>query len=47
MIIISAGFKEVGVDGCPAGEELKKCAKSYGIRIVGPNCLGVLNTYSR
>ncbi|CAJ36198.1 acetate--CoA ligase alpha subunit [Methanocella arvoryzae] len=46
VIIISAGFKEVGVEGARLENEVKEVAKSYGIRIVGPNCLGVLNTYS-
>src|SRR5512135_3427394 len=42
-IVISAGFKETG----PAGEELERQvlaeARRGGIRVVGPNCLGVMN----
>ncbi|MCD1296350.1 acyl-CoA synthetase [Methanocella sp. CWC-04] len=47
LVIISAGFKEVGVEGARLENEVKEIAKNYGIRIVGPNCLGILNTYSK
>ena len=47
VVIISAGFKEVGVEGAKLENEVKELAKGYGIRIVGPNCLGILNTYSK
>ncbi len=43
-VIISAGFKEVG--NVEAEEELKAVAKEYGIRILGPNCLGYINAYN-
>lgn len=43
-VIISAGFKEVG--NLAAEEELKAVAKHYGIRILGPNCLGYINAYN-
>ena len=46
LVIISAGFKEVGPEGARLENEIKDIAKNYGIRIVGPNCLGILNTYS-
>ena len=46
LVIISAGFKEVGPEGAKLENEVKDIAKNYGIRIVGPNCLGILNTYS-
>lgn len=42
-VIITAGFSEVGNQ---AGEqELKRVAQRYGIRFVGPNCAGILNTH--
>jgi acetyltransferase len=47
LIIISAGFKEVGVEGAKLENEVKDIARSYGMRIVGPNCLGVLNTHTK
>ncbi len=42
VIIISAGFSEVGRRGL--SEEVLKIARRYGIRIIGPNCLGIINT---
>ncbi|RMG67978.1 MAG: CoA-binding protein, partial [Nitrospirae bacterium] len=43
-VVISAGFKEVGGDGAKLEEELKKIARRGRTRILGPNCLGVINT---
>ena len=43
-VIISAGFKESGTAGVLLEEELKALARDSGIRILGPNCLGVINT---
>ncbi len=43
-IIISAGFKEIGGDGVELEKETLEVAHSYGISVVGPNCLGVVNT---
>ncbi len=42
VIIISSGFKEVGEDGKELEEKIKTIRKKYGIRIIGPNCLGVI-----
>ena len=44
LIIISAGFAETGDDGKAAERELVSLARSNGMRIIGPNCLGVVNT---
>lgn len=41
-VIISAGFSEVGNDA--GEEEVKRVAKQYDIRVVGPNCAGIVNT---
>jgi acetyl coenzyme A synthetase (ADP forming)-like protein len=43
-IVISAGFKETGEEGAARERELVAIAGRYGMRLVGPNCLGVLNT---
>ncbi len=43
-VIITAGFKEVGGEGVERERALVECARRHGMRIVGPNCLGVLNT---
>ena len=44
ICIISAGFKEAGAEGAAAEKELVAKLKEYGMRCVGPNCLGVVNT---
>jgi acetyltransferase len=43
LLIISAGFKEVGADGEKLAEEIRAIARSYGMRFLGPNCLGFIN----
>ncbi len=45
ICIISAGFKESGAEGAQAEKDLVAKLKEYGMRCVGPNCLGVLNTH--
>ena len=47
MIIISAGFKEVGAEGAELERQVLEAARRYGIRVVGPNCLGVMNPIER
>ncbi len=42
VIIVSAGFKETGPAGKALEEEMMRIAKEYGIRIVGPNCIGII-----
>ncbi|HEX9939941.1 MAG TPA: CoA-binding protein, partial [Longimicrobium sp.] len=44
LVVISAGFKEVDGAGVQREQELKTTAARYGMRLVGPNCMGVLNT---
>ena len=43
VIVITAGFKEVDEEGKKLEEQLKSIVKKYGIRMIGPNCLGVMN----
>ncbi|MCL1927074.1 MAG: acetate--CoA ligase family protein [Syntrophorhabdaceae bacterium] len=45
-IAISAGFKEIGGEGILLERDLTAMAKSTGIRVVGPNCLGVIDTHA-
>lgn len=45
-IIISAGFKETGIEGSRLEQEMQSIATRYGIRFLGPNCLGVMDTVS-
>ena len=42
LIIISAGFKEIGGEGVERENELIKIGKKYNMRILGPNCLGFI-----
>jgi len=44
IIINSAGFKEVGPEGEALEAEAVRIAHSYGMRIFGPNCQGIINT---
>jgi acetate---CoA ligase (ADP-forming) len=46
VIIISAGFGEIGEEGKKAEQEILDIAKQTGIRIVGPNCLGIMRPSS-
>lgn len=47
VIIISAGFKEVGPEGAELERQVLSAARRHGIRVVGPNCLGVMNPVGR
>ena len=42
LIIISAGFKEIGVEGVKREQQLVQIARKYNMRIIGPNCLGFI-----
>ncbi|MHB8837543.1 MAG: acetate--CoA ligase family protein [Gemmatimonadaceae bacterium] len=44
LVIISAGFREVGGAGVQREEEIVQIARKYGMSFIGPNCLGVINT---
>jgi acetyltransferase len=43
-IVISAGFKEAGREGYQLEKELERVARKYAIRVLGPNCLGLVDT---
>lgn len=42
VIIISAGFREIGAEGAKLEEEIKRIQSKYDIRILGPNCVGLV-----
>jgi acetate---CoA ligase (ADP-forming) len=44
LIVITAGFKEVGPAGLEREQQLLAIAQKYGMRMIGPNCLGVVST---
>jgi acetate---CoA ligase (ADP-forming) len=44
VVVISAGFREIGGEGVAREEALIASAKKYGMSLVGPNCFGVINT---
>ena len=47
VIIISGGFRETGTEeGAKLEDEVIEIAKQYGIRIIGPNCIGIFDNWS-
>ena len=44
LVVISAGFAEVGGEGVERERQLVELVRRHGMRMVGPNCMGVLNT---
>jgi len=44
-IIGSGGFRETGPEGAALEDECLRIAQSYGIRLIGPNCIGLLDTH--
>ncbi len=45
LVIISAGFREIGEEGAQREARLMDLLNRYGMRAVGPNCMGVLNNH--
>lgn len=44
LVVISAGFAEIGFEGAKLQEELLDICRTHGMRLLGPNCLGFVNT---
>jgi acetyltransferase len=42
VIIVSAGFKEIGPAGKALEEQILAAARKHGIRVIGPNCIGII-----
>ncbi len=47
MVIVSAGFREVGAEGREIEDQIVAKCRAAGVRLVGPNCLGVINPDDR
>ncbi|MEN2993786.1 MAG: acetate--CoA ligase alpha subunit [Thermodesulfovibrio sp.] len=47
VVVITAGFKEIGGEGIAREREIVEIVRSAGIKMVGPNCLGVMNTKNK
>ncbi len=45
VVVITAGFREVGEEGMKREQELVRICRERGLRLMGPNCLGLLNTH--
>jgi acetyltransferase len=46
VVVISAGFREAGMEGLERELELLEIAKKYQFRLIGPNCLGIIDTFT-
>ena len=46
LVVISAGFSETGAEGQAQQAELLGICRAYGMRLIGPNCMGILNSDS-
>ena len=44
-IIVSAGFREVGKEGAELEKKCVEVAQNYGVRLLGPNCIGAIDTH--
>jgi len=47
LVVISAGFSETGAEGLRLERELVSVCKEYGMRVLGPNCMGIINTMAK
>ncbi len=45
VVVISSGFREVGPKGLERERELVSVLRRYGMRMIGPNCMGIVNTH--
>ena len=44
LVVISAGFREVGGEGAEREQRLTALVRAHGVRMIGPNCMGVMNS---
>ncbi len=43
VVVISAGFKEIGPEGAEIERQVVEEARKHGVRVIGPNCLGIMS----
>jgi len=46
LVVVTAGFKETGGEGLAREKELLDICRAHGVRLVGPNCVGVMDTHT-
>jgi len=46
LVVVTAGFKEVGKEGLALEKQLGAICEEYGMKMVGPNCLGIIDTHT-
>lgn len=46
VIVVSGGFRETGPEGRAREDDLVSVAKKYGMRVIGPNCIGTIDTHT-
>lgn len=46
VVVISAGFKETGAEGSELERRVLEATKKHGVRLIGPNCLGLMNPHA-
>lgn len=44
LVVISSGFAEIGAEGAALQQELVQICRNSGMRMIGPNCMGIINT---
>ena len=44
IVVLSGGFRELGEEGERLQEEVVRIARRYGMRVIGPNCIGIMDT---
>ena len=47
IVVISAGFKETGAEGLAREQELMTLVREHGMRLIGPNCMGIFATHPK
>lgn len=46
LVVVTAGFQEVGKEGLDLQKKLVEVCERFGMKMVGPNCLGIMDTYA-